>query len=167
MQDQAQDRRRPVRGGVEIGRLAGGSTVLLAAAISEVGQLTSIDIGPRADKELGKVLDRLGIRDRVSLCVGDANVVNVEGLLDFVFIDGDHSYHGAKMDHLRWAKRLKCGGFLFHHDMGESRKYSTAWSTLKSLKEEVDRYQEEQLEWVATAGSLVVYRRTQAEWKDF
>ena len=36
--------------------------------------------------------------------------------LDFVFIDADHSYHGAKADILSWAPKVKPGGILGGHD---------------------------------------------------
>lgn len=36
--------------------------------------------------------------------------------LDLVFIDGDHSYEGAKRDILAWKPKLKIGGILAGHD---------------------------------------------------
>jgi hypothetical protein len=36
--------------------------------------------------------------------------------LDFVYIDGDHSYEGAKRDILAWAPKVKSGGVLAGHD---------------------------------------------------
>lgn len=36
--------------------------------------------------------------------------------LDFVFIDADHSYHGAKDDIARWAAKVKVGGLIAGHD---------------------------------------------------
>lgn len=36
--------------------------------------------------------------------------------LDFAFIDGDHSYKGAKRDIICWIKKVKIGGVLCGHD---------------------------------------------------
>ena len=38
--------------------------------------------------------------------------------LDFVFIDGDHSYEGVKRDILAWMPTVKPGGWLMGHDYG-------------------------------------------------
>jgi hypothetical protein len=39
-----------------------------------------------------------------------------DGSLDFVFIDGDHSYDGCWRDILHWTPKLKKGGLLCGHD---------------------------------------------------
>ena len=36
--------------------------------------------------------------------------------LDFVFIDGDHSYEGCKRDIMAWMPKVKPGGWLMGHD---------------------------------------------------
>lgn len=36
--------------------------------------------------------------------------------LDFVFIDGDHSYEGCNTDILAWWPKIRKGGFLSGHD---------------------------------------------------
>ena len=48
---------------------------------------------------------------------GDSKAVRWDdGLVDMVFIDGDHSYEGCKGDILAWKPRLKPGGILAIHD---------------------------------------------------
>jgi len=37
--------------------------------------------------------------------------------LDFLFIDGDHSYEGVKMDFDIWFPKLKSGGIIAMHDI--------------------------------------------------
>ncbi len=39
--------------------------------------------------------------------------------LDFIFVDGDHSYDGAKLDIILWWPKLKPGGFMAGHDYYE------------------------------------------------
>ncbi|MDB4790213.1 class I SAM-dependent methyltransferase [Akkermansiaceae bacterium] len=151
--------------GVEIGRYYGGSTVLCATAIGDTGKLYSIDVSPKNnDLELIKVLQKLGFQDRVSLIVDDANNVNIAEELDFVLIDGDHSYEGARLDHNRWGERLKSGGFLIHHDMACTRPYSVQWSDLKELYQDIQKTQENCLKIVGQAGSMVVFLKTSETW---
>lgn len=38
--------------------------------------------------------------------------------LDFVFLDGDHSYAAVHEDILAWAPKVKSGGFIGGHDYG-------------------------------------------------
>lgn len=37
--------------------------------------------------------------------------------LDFVFIDGDHSYEGVKSDITAWSPKIKKGGYIIGHDI--------------------------------------------------
>lgn len=43
------------------------------------------------------------------------------GCLDFVFIDGDHSYDGVMRDIKAWLPKIKQGGFIGGHDYGQPR----------------------------------------------
>mgnify|MGYP005856555555 FL=1 len=152
--------------GVEIGRAFGASTILLALAVGHRGRIVSIDIAPQHDIHLRTVLERFGLDGRVDLIVDDANNVILDQQLDFVFIDGDHSYQGAKRDHNRWAKRVKPGGYIIHHDMANARPYATQWESLRRLREEILLHQKTQVELVEEVGSLSVFRRTGAEFDE-
>lgn len=145
--------------GVEIGRFFGASTILLALAVGHEGDLISIDIAPRNDEHISSILKRFDLVDRVKLIVKDANEVNIEGVLDFVFIDGDHSFEGAKRDHNRWGKRVKSGGYIIHHDMANARPYATQWESLAKLRQEILSKQKGQLELINEVGSISIFRR--------
>lgn len=43
--------------------------------------------------------------------------------IDFVFIDGDHSYEGCSLDISLWYPKLKDGGLLSGHDYRDGRNY--------------------------------------------
>lgn len=151
--------------GVEVGRYYGGSTVMLATAIGEHGKLYSIDIAPKdKDRELISVIEKLGFTTRVELIIGDANKIDVNEALDFVFIDGDHSYEGARLDHNKWGGKLKTGGYLIHHDMSNTRRHSVQWNDLGLLFQSILRIQSSCLEVVDQQGSMVVFRKTSANW---
>lgn len=46
-----------------------------------------------------------------------------DGSVDFVFIDGDHSYEGCSTDIAVWWPKLKDGGLLSGHDYRDERNY--------------------------------------------
>ena len=59
-----------------------------------------------------------------------------DGSLDFVFIDGDHSYDGCKRDIAAWTPKVKLGGWIGGHD------YSERWGVKRAVDEttqEVER----------------------------
>jgi predicted O-methyltransferase YrrM len=152
--------------GVEIGRFHGASTVLLAVAVGEAGKLTSIDLAPQNDDALPRVLQSAGIAERVKLVVADANKVEISEALDFVFIDGDHSYDGARRDHNKWGKLVKVGGYIIHHDMARQREFATQWQELMQLRNDILKRQHEHLDLAVEVGSLSVFRRKSATWSD-
>jgi predicted O-methyltransferase YrrM len=152
--------------GVEIGRFHGASTVLLGVAVGSAGKVTSIDLAPQNDDELLRVLRRAGVGDRVELIAADANQVHRSEELDFVFIDGDHSYDGARRDHNKWGKLVRVGGFIIHHDMANQREFASQWSELKRLRENILEKQEQALELVKEVGSMSILRRKSTAWVD-
>ena len=118
----------------EIGRFKGGSTVVFATAGAE---LWSYDLhvalrpdltGEQLDRELEDALTRLGVRDRVHLFVGDSRTVDPPPEpLAVLFIDGDHSYEGAKADFERWSAFVRSGGHLLFHDAVDSGGYGNVY----------------------------------------
>jgi predicted O-methyltransferase YrrM len=116
------------------------------------------------DDALRQVLERAGLHDRVCLVVGDANEVQAEEAYDFAFIDGDHSYEGARRDHNRWGQRVRPGGYLIHHDMAKARRHASQWTDLARLRGEILSRQGATFKLVAEEGSLSVFQRTGHDW---
>jgi predicted O-methyltransferase YrrM len=119
-------RRMDPRKVIEIGRYKGGTTVLIAAAMRARGRFWSIDIAgldphlqPNTvrpvETQIADLCQRFGLT--VDLIVGDSRTVDIDtGEVDLVFIDGDHSYEGAKSDFDRFGRRVRIGGSVLFDD---------------------------------------------------
>jgi predicted O-methyltransferase YrrM len=154
--------------GIEIGRFSGGSTFLLAVAVGPDGRVDSIDIAPQDDEALSAALTLANLHDRVELIVADAQThdagADAGQFYDFAFIDGDHSYEGARRDHNHWGARVRPGGLIIHHDMGRSRRFASQLHDLARLKDDICRMQHAELELVRETGSVAIFRRTSPVW---
>jgi predicted O-methyltransferase YrrM len=58
--------------------------------------------------------------------------------LDFVYIDGDHSYDYAMLDIILWTRRVRPGGIVSGHDYIGPGDYNHAFDV--NVKEAVDDY---------------------------
>lgn len=61
--------------------------------------------------------------------------------IDFLFIDGDHSYEGVKKDYEIYSPLVKSGGFIAFHDINDSERHrnlnvyvNKLWIELKGEK---------------------------------
>jgi predicted O-methyltransferase YrrM len=117
----------------EIGRFKGGSTFIFATALPEGVELWSYDFhvalrpdmpGERLDEELRAALDRYDLARKVRLLVADSRTAEPPPeTLELLFVDGDHSYEGAKADLERWGAFVRPGGHLLLHDAVDSGGY--------------------------------------------
>ena len=64
-----------------------------------------------------------------------------EGELDFLFIDGDHTYEGVKKDYEDYKKYVKDGGWIGFHDIKNTEFHRNAncrvdllWNELEGEK---------------------------------
>jgi len=131
---------------VEIGRFKGGSTLLIASAMKG-GRLISLDLhlkmmlkteGNIYDEELKSILKRYGVESKVEIVVADSKRFPNENLeVDFIFIDGDHSYEGVKADYEHWIDTVKRGGHILFHDACNSRPYATLHEGIQRLVKEL------------------------------
>jgi caffeoyl-CoA O-methyltransferase len=89
---------------LEIGTLAGYSTIWLARALPEDGTLVSLEIDPKHAQVARRNVERAGFGDRVEICVGRAvdtlktMIEAGEAPFDFIFIDADKPSNPAYLD---------------------------------------------------------------------
>lgn len=105
---------------LEIGRLAGKSTVCLALGSRDGSghPVYSIEFDNRHLPLAEEVLRVFEVYDRVTLIQGDsaAQVGRVPGPLDTVFVDGDHAYEGVRRDVAVLDGLIAPGAVLMLHD---------------------------------------------------
>jgi len=100
---------------LEIGTLAGYSTIWLAGALPPDGRLVTLELDPRHAEVAAGNLQRAGLADRVQVRVGPALVTLPElaragaGPFDMVFIDADKPNNA---EYFTWALRLSRPGGL-------------------------------------------------------
>ena len=133
----------------EIGRFKGGSTVVFASALPEGAELWSYDLhvalrpdmtGEQLDAELGAALERLGLSAKVHLLVADSRTVEPPPApLELLFVDGDHSYEGARADFARWREFVRPRGHLLFHDAVDTGGYGNFYPGVARAVAEVDR----------------------------
>lgn len=119
---------------VEIGVWHGVTSNVLLGSMSEEGVFYAVDPYPtgRLGISLQQIIAhrecRKHARGRVRWIreTGHASARVAEeegwGLVDFVFIDGDHSYEGIKADWLAWGGLVSEGGIIGLHDSRSTPK---------------------------------------------
>jgi predicted O-methyltransferase YrrM len=131
----------------EIGRFKGGSTLVFAAALPEGAELWSYDFhvalrsdmpGAELDAELREALGRYGLGGKVHLLVADSRSADPPPEpLELLFVDGDHSYEGAKADYERWRAFVRPGGHLLFHDAVDTGGYGNVYTGVARLVAEI------------------------------
>lgn len=122
---------------VEIGRFKGGSTFIFASALPDSVELWSYDLhvalrpdmpGEQLDAELRAALARFGLERKVNLIVADSRKVEPPSTsIEVLFIDGDHSYDGARADFDRWSTFVRHGGHVLLHDAVDNGGYGNVY----------------------------------------
>ena len=103
---------------VEIGRKFGGSTVLIASTMTQRCTLWSIDI--KRQPQVEENLKRISYRGHINLIDEDSKKVAKKwnhGPVQFLLIDGDHSFKGVSTDIKYWTPHVAKGGFVMFHDV--------------------------------------------------
>lgn len=135
---------------LEIGTARGGTLFLLLNALPRTAKVVSVDLPSGAfgggyahwKIPLFRTLPRRG--QQLSLLRGNSQTTEMRervrerlgGLADFVLVDGDHSYEGAKRDFEIYREVVRPGGMLAFHDIvpGKEAKVGGVprlWAELK------------------------------------
>jgi predicted O-methyltransferase YrrM len=98
---------------LELGTLGGYSTIWMAKALPEGGQLVTLEFDPKHAQVARRNIDAAGLRDKVTIHVGAAAstlpTIAAEGPepFDFIFIDADKPNNPIYLD---WAIKLSRRG---------------------------------------------------------
>ena len=116
---------------VEIGTARGGTLFLLSRAAADDAVIVSVDLpgglfGGGYAWLKGVLFRCFATRgQRIVLIRGDSHDVGVfeevrravGGVVDLLFIDGDHSYEGVKRDFEMYSRLVRRGGLIAFHDI--------------------------------------------------
>lgn len=97
---------------LEVGTLYGYSTLWMARALPENGQLISLEASPAHARRARELLDASEVAHRIEIIEGDArqSINKIEGPFDVAFIDANKD---AYEDYLNWAERhVRKGGLI-------------------------------------------------------
>ncbi|MBS6829563.1 MAG: class I SAM-dependent methyltransferase [Desulfovibrio sp.] len=121
---------------VEIGSYLGASSLCIAAGMKEKSKLYCVDTWHNdAMSEGGRdtyeeFLNNVQLfHSKITPLRGNSHSIaeTFEDSVDFLFLDGDHSYEGVKTDIEAWFPKLRSGGVIAMHDIG------WAWGVQKVL----------------------------------
>jgi predicted SAM-dependent methyltransferase/cephalosporin hydroxylase len=126
---------------LEIGSANGGTAVFWANMIGDDGVVYSVDITP-----VDKCYKGTEYEKQIIEMIGDSHdqtfkqeIYDKVGKVDMLFIDGDHSYEGAKDDFNSFAHMVRDGGFIVLHDIVDSEYHrergcfvATLWNEIKN-----------------------------------
>jgi hypothetical protein len=111
---------------LEIGSYLGASAILVAKNLPSGATLTCVDTWQNDGMSEGNRdtyaefhanTKPYGNRITAVRQASAEAAKSFNGNIDFLFIDGDHSYEGCKSDFDAWAPRVKEGGLILFHDV--------------------------------------------------
>jgi cephalosporin hydroxylase len=136
---------------MEIGTNYGGTLLLLCTISPPGAQIISLDLPlgkfgggyPKRKIPLFRLFPRNG--QKLSLIRGDSHLSETrqqvqrllgDQKLDYLFIDGDHTYEGVKRDFEMYAPFVRSGGIVAFHDIARHTRHKDCevdkfWNELK------------------------------------
>ena len=94
---------------------------------------------PRSTPSCATRSPATGSSTRCTCIVADSRTVDPPPEpLELLFVDGDHSYEGARADYQRWGAFVRPGGHLLFHDAVDSGGYGNHYPGVARAVGEVD-----------------------------
>lgn len=139
---------------LEIGTFFGGTFYLLCKLSQDDGKKISVDfpvdgypganavqehlsvIIPRV-KRFAKNVDVLTMDSHLPETLSAVENILAGEELDFIFIDGDHTYEGVKQDYEMYKHLVKDGGYIAFHDINKENRTLSAMCTVDILWQEL------------------------------
>lgn len=146
---------------LEIGRLHGRSTVVLAMGIRDGrgdGHLTSIEYDDRYLPWARRHLKSHRLLKRVTLLQGDSSTIvrGLDATFDTVFVDGDHSYDGVIADIGALEGRIAPTGVIMFHDYFHPLNETGEYGVRRAVDERKDDLG---LEYRGRFGGIALFER--------
>lgn len=149
--------------GVEYGRSMGAFLKASNAAIF------GVELAPKAEYALNIKEGGFSV-DRAPILVGDSKQVGKSwhGAIDFLFIDGDHSYEGCLGDIQSWAVHVKPGGFMAFHDVAQLTNKQPHYLHHEVARAIDEWFSSAKAGWslVETVDTIAVYKRNEVSVKE-
>ena len=111
---------------LEVGSYLGASAIIIARSLPPGSRLFCVDTWQNDCMSEGardtfaefkaNTSELSGIITPIRAASADA-AASFEGQIDFLFIDGDHSYEGCKTDFEAWIPKVREGGTVVFHDV--------------------------------------------------
>jgi predicted O-methyltransferase YrrM len=110
---------------LEIGSSQGVSAARIAAAMPDSGILYCVDPWPASEGKLNachaifrRHISRTGVTSKIRVLQKVSSAVGglVPSEIDFIFVDGDHSWKGIETDWCLVRQKLRFGGIVCLHD---------------------------------------------------
>lgn len=110
---------------VEIGTLRGGTFYIWSRYIESADKIVSVDLPGKAIKSMrDRLLKEFSTSKEISVVRGNSHSEETFGEVkdevdevDFLLIDGDHSYEGVKTDFEMYKEIVSDGGMIAFHDI--------------------------------------------------
>jgi cephalosporin hydroxylase len=152
---------------MEIGSASGASFYLWSQLAAADGKKISVDLPggvyggeANADAQVRARRDQMmqGFAPGVHLVAGDSHTPEIynqvqsilgEDKVDFLFIDGDHTYEGVRADYLMYRDFVRSDGYIGFHDINDSEFHRAnrvgvgrLWQELVGTKLEFNEHQD-------------------------